>query len=96
MNVSENDEMQSKYDVLKDVSTVKPIDTKFPKSSAPKQLQYTTKHNTRIYRTLDNQTHVSQNHNNNYNLSASPSPNQYSVNGPFILQLNTYKKIVIQ
>ena len=78
MNVSENDEMQSKYDVLKDVSTVKPIDTKFPKSSASKQLQYTTKHNTRIYTALDNQTHVSQIRNNNCNLSVSPFLNQFS------------------
>ena len=96
MNTSEKYESRSKHDILKDVSTVTPIDTNLPKSIAPNQLQYTTKPNTRIYTALDNQRYVSHIHNNNCNPSASPSTNQYSVNGPFILQLNTYKKIVIQ
>ena len=96
MNARDKDKSQLKHDVLKDVSTIKPIDTNLPKNSAPNQLQYTNKHNTIIYTVLDNQTHVSKLHNNNCNPSASSSPNQYSVNGLFILQLNTYKKIVIQ
>ena len=91
MNTSDKDESQLKHSILKDVSIVKLIDTNLPKSSAANQLQYTTKHTTRMYTTLDNQTHVSQIHNNYCNLSTSPSPNQYSVQWTFILQLNTYK-----
>ena len=96
MNASDKDESQSKRSILKDVATVKLIDTNLSKSSASNQIQYTTKHNPRRYTALDNQTNVSQIHNNNCNLSVSPSPNQYSVKGLLILQLNTYKKIVIQ
>ena len=54
MNASGKDASQLKHGVLKDVSTIKPIDANLPKSNAPNQLQYTTKDNTRIYTALDN------------------------------------------
>ena len=92
MYASEKDELQSKHSVLKDVTTIKPIDNNLPNNSAPNPIQNTTQPNTRITMDLDNQMHVSQIYNNKCTQNETPSPNQSTVKELLIIKLKIYKK----